>query len=131
MSRRACPMMRKPRLNSGRTKRRRMYQLSTNTRAPGTKEETTRTSAPAMHSLLVLPLCGTRRERMGTTPRASATPSVTQHCALRKSGRFGLRLCSRRMATPGAPVDQRTTSVSSMISVTTPSGQSDSTSRSS
>jgi hypothetical protein len=75
-------MIRKPRPSSGRTKRFRIYQLSTSTREPGAMLAATRTRATAMESLLVLPLSGTRRERMATTPRASTTPSVTQHCAL-------------------------------------------------
>jgi hypothetical protein len=83
---------------------------------------TTRTRAPAMTSLLVLPARGTRRERIGKTPRAITRPIVTQHCALTKRGRLGLRLCSRRMAAPGAEADQRITSVSSTTTIARPAG---------
>ena len=75
-----------------------------------------------MTSLLVLPLRGTRRERIGKTPRAITRPIVTQHCALTKRGRLGLRLCSWRTAAPGAETDQRITSVSSSATMGAPVG---------
>ncbi|SAL07036.1 hypothetical protein AWB78_08382 [Caballeronia calidae] len=114
---RAWPMTCMFRRSNGRTRRARMNQESNSTRmGRSVTPETARTSASAILSLLVLPVSGTSRERIGSTmptpPLPSTlTPRVTMHCAQTCLGRLVLPLCSRRHATARRPLraahDQR------------------------